>query len=61
MSAQIGGAHLGIVEKVRAFALKGDAAGFQHIGAVSDAERLVRHLLYEQDRESRFAQVHGWY
>ena len=40
MSAQIGGANLGIVEKVAAFALKGDSAGFQHVGAVGDARAL---------------------
>ena len=59
MSAQIGGAHLGIVEKVTALALKGDAAGFQHIGAVGDAERLIGHLLDQQDRQSRLAQARG--
>jgi len=49
LSAQIRSANLGIIEKVRAFALKGDSAGFQHIGAVGDTERLIRHLLNQQD------------
>ena len=56
MSAEIGGAHLGIVEKIAALALKRDAAGLQHIGAIGNAERLVGHLLDEQDGETGLAQ-----
>ena len=56
MSAEVSGANLGIGEKIAAFALKGDAAGLQHIGTVGDAEGLIGHLLDEQDGEARLSQ-----
>ena len=57
VSAEIGGAHLGIGKKVAALALQRDPASLKHVGAVRDTERLVGHLLHEKDSQSGLSQT----